>query len=329
SIIEGSSNNYPVFSQYDYTWVGRASLISELLEKLNNNCRLLMLLGITGIGKTALAECLTEKLYIDCLQENSKRFLIENFDDDKKSCDFTSTAIRWLEKWGETIFENDRKDNLILPRLVHKLRDERYLVLLDSVEITLEGNEEQGWSDFKDQKWVEFFDAYLSLEDCQSKIIITSQEFPRQINAKYKNFWHDYLLKGLTPLEQLELFDKTGLEVDEDSLNRPYLVRIGKVYEGHPLALKVISGEICSEKFNGDVSIYWDEYGKEIEAVEKAIEEAKTKGIVSGKDDRDKWRLASFTKELRSRVRKRLEVTFERLRNDSFKAYYLLCAAAT
>ena len=64
---ENIVKNSPHFSQYDQTWAGRNELILELLEKLNGGCRLLILEGITGIGKTALAECLVDKLYVDFL----------------------------------------------------------------------------------------------------------------------------------------------------------------------------------------------------------------------------------------------------------------------
>jgi Effector-associated domain 4 len=43
-------------------WVGRKALITELLRKLQEKTRLLWITGISGVGKTALAECLTSKI---------------------------------------------------------------------------------------------------------------------------------------------------------------------------------------------------------------------------------------------------------------------------
>lgn len=323
---ENIVKNSPHFSQYDQAWAGRNELILELLEKLNSGCRLLILEGITGIGKTALAECLANKLYVNFLKENWKRFLIDRFDVDSKSSDFNSTAVRWLEGWGETIFGDDRKNDLLMPRLLYRLKNNPYLIILDSLEFILEGDEEEGWGNFKDQEWVKFFDQYLD-GDCASRIIITTQQKSQQFNPKYEGSYLDYyILKGLTASEQLELFENLGLEANGDASNRSYLLRIGSVYEGHPLALKVIAGEIGNVKYNGNLKVYWEEYGKEIEEVEKSIEEAHTQGMISSKDDQ--WRLDNYSKALRERVKKRLDITFERLKDDFYNAYYLLCASS-
>jgi len=310
------------FFACDDAWVGRKDLISELAQKVQGSCRLLILLGIAGIGKTALAE----KLAVE-LQDDGRKFHQENFENQQQASDFASVAIRWLEKWGERITPDDRKDTQrLLNRLVNRLRENRYLVVIDSLELILKGNEEAGWNGFQDELWAKFFETFVAVESCQSRIIVTSQDLPEQIPARYKKFWDCQKLNGLTPSEQLDLFDKTGLEVEIDSQHRLYLERIGAAYEGHPLALRVIAGEIGSHPFYGNVAGYWHKYGDEIEEVEKAIEEAKTKGITASADD--DWRLDRYTRELRKNVRIRLEKTFERLNKDVLNAYRLLCEAS-
>ncbi|BAT56806.1 hypothetical protein NOS3756_58180 (plasmid) [Nostoc sp. NIES-3756] len=319
----------PNFFAYDDAWVGRESLIQDLSRRVRQSCRLLILVGITGIGKTALGERLAVELS-DWFDDDWTKFHQENFDNQEQTSDFASVAARWLEKWGELITPEDRKDTQrLLHRLVRHLQENRYLVQIDSLENILQGNEEEGWSDFKDEWWVRFFQSLLAADSCQSCIILTSQDLPAQIptiGTRYQNFWYCQPLSGLEETEQLALFEKTGLDVGTQSVGKPYLQRIGRAYEGHPLALRVIAGEIRNQPFDGNVVAYWNQYGREVEEVEKAIEEAKTKGITASADD--KFNLHRYTRELRRRVRVRLEKTFERLKTDVRYAYILLCEAS-
>ncbi len=318
----------PNFFAYDDAWVGRDKLINDLSSRVRGLCRLLILVGITGIGKTALGERLAVELS-DWFEEDWSQFHEENFDNEEQANDFASVAARWLEKWGELITPEDRKDTQrLLYRLVRHLQENRYLVQIDSLERILQGNEEEGWSDFRDDWWLRFFQTFLAADSCQSRMVLTSQDLPAQVltvGGKYQNFWYCQPLSGLEEAEQLALFGKTGLDVSTESANKSYLERIGRAYEGHPLALRVIAGEIRNYPFNGNVLAYWNKYGQEVEEVEKAIAEAKSGGANASADD--KFNLHQYTRNLRRNVRVRLERTFNRLK-DVRDAYVLLCEAS-
>jgi nucleoside phosphorylase len=323
---ETSPANPLNFFAMDGGWVGRSNLIEDISRRVyQKSCRLVMLVGMAGIGKTALGERLVIEL-ADWFDNNWTRFQQENFDDEQQSSDFASVAARWLEKWGETITSEDRKDpERLLNRLVRYLRQNRCLVQVDSLENILQGNEEDGWNDFKDKWWIEFFKSYLKAEACQSCIILTSQDLPGQIEdigAKSQNLWHCQILSGLDKLEQLALFEKASLDISPNSTGISYLKRIGSAYEGHPLALRVIAGEIKHKPFEGDVAAYWNKYGNEINEVDKAISEAQA-GMSVGVDD--KWQIDRFTKTLRRNLRSRLNKDFTRLKNDAKWAYILIC----
>lgn len=318
----------PNFFAYDDAWVGRDNLIRDLSDRIRSNCRLLMLVGIAGIGKTALGERLAVEV-ADWFENDWSHYHQENFDNEQQTSDFASVAARWLEKWGELITPDDRKDPQRLQnRLIKHLRENRYLVQMDSLENILQGNEEEGCSDFKDEWWLKFFDSYLKAESCQSGFILTSQDLPGQIEAvgtRSQNFWDRQLLSGLEKLEQIALFDKTELDVSPNSISRAYLERIGSAYEGHPLALRIIAGEIKNKPFERNVFAYWKKYGNEVEEVEKAIAEAQAGNSA---DADDKWQLDRFTKTLRKTVQSRINKTFDRLKEDARWAYILLCEAS-
>ncbi|NEQ29568.1 MAG: helix-turn-helix domain-containing protein [Leptolyngbya sp. SIO4C5] len=311
------------FYAYDEGWVGREELIADLSVQVQGSYRLMLITGIAGVGKTALAE----RLSLELLEFGSP--LQENFDAEDRSPDFSSFAARLLEKLGQVVTPSDRADvPQLLVRLTQALQTSRRLLLIDSLEELLQGSEQEGWSEFQDEAFLSFFQRVLSAETFQSRILVTTQALPSQLLAygsRYRNNWKPQLLTGLSPSEQLALFERTGLEVSSEAPEHSTLVRIGKAYEGHPLALRIISGEIGSRPFFGDVLAYWNRYGHEIEAVETAIAEAEA-GQAVGADD--KWRLDRFTRELRRNVRARLEQTFQRLRQDAKFAYVLLCEAS-
>ncbi len=308
------------FLAYDQAWVGRDEQISHLSQLLRGNCRILLITGIAGIGKTSLAERLILEL------QDISLLLRENFDNQEQAIDWSSTVARLLEKCGQTVTPDVRQDTRQLThRLVHYLQNNRCLLVVDSLEEVLQGDEQSGWSTFKDEGFLRFLQQVLVAETCQSRLILTSQELPTQVlefGTRYQNFWYNQPLRGLSETEQIALFGKTGLDVRQDAEGRPYLLRIGVAYEGHPLALRVIAGEIGNRPFFGNVVAYWHRYGSEIEAVEQAIAAAQA-GEVRGANDQ--WRLDRFTQALRRNVQNRLEQTLQRLKCDVKYAYILLC----
>jgi hypothetical protein len=320
-IVECGSNKQVSCFSYDSNWVGRDELIVHLSKKLQGTCRVLILTGITGIGKTALAERLAVEL-----QGNWTDYCPVNFDDKERVTDFVSVATELLTDRNETVTPEERKNpQQLLNRLVTRLREHRYLLLIDSLEQILKGNEETGWSCFEDEWWERFFEQLMTAEACESRVILTSQNMPAQLEImglRYRNFWHCQSLSGLTEPERLELFETTGLETATESPAQPYLVRIGAAYEGHPLALRVIAGEIVNPPFNGNVVAYWKKYGHEVEEVEQDHQQTEVKSAD------DEFKLDRFTRRLQRAVKKRVELTFKRLAEEVFNAYVLLGEAS-
>jgi uncharacterized protein YwgA len=316
----------------DKLWVGREKLVEQFIDQINSSCRVLLLVGMTGIGKTALAEKIVEGLRGDWIEHR------DNFETEDKVSDFASVALQWLERWGQNIPIESRKSEQLMPRLINHLCENHYLILMDSLEYLLKGNEDDGWGDFHDEWWGKFFVSFFAASNCQSRLILTSQDLPTKFESadcdRYHQLWSKQLLKGLDESEQIKLFKKSKLDVDLNLSDSPLRI-IGQVYDGHPLVLRTIAGEInCS--YNGQVAVYWKENGHYIEKVKKDLEEAYNQGKDHKEEDgwqlvsyeKDRWEIASYTKSLRDKVKARIEETFKRLSRDVPDSYLLLCMAS-
>lgn len=156
--------------------MGREALIADLAARVRGSCRLLFITGIAGVGKTALAE----RLSLELTEFGGP--LRENFDAHDPAAGFSGFAARLLEKTGQGVTPSDRADSQqLLTRLVQTLQTSRRLILIDSLEELLQGNEKEGWSEFNDEAFLRCFQRVLSAEACQSRLILTSQELPTQL----------------------------------------------------------------------------------------------------------------------------------------------------
>jgi hypothetical protein len=312
--------NHVYQSEY---WIERGNLSHELQAKLTGNCRLLLLVGISGIGKTAQAEKLVENLRT----ENSWIEIRCNFENDKKQT-FSDFAISCIEKNNRSVSNSDISPDALLKDLAQCLIEYPYLILLDSAEYLLTGNDETGWGEFQDILWCQLFSLLLSAENCQSRIIITSQDDMTQLSShchRYHRLWDKKMIRGWAESEQIAFFHLHFQEIDMELLKSPTypLNIIGRLYDGHPLVLEVICGEI-KEVYDRSVDAYWQEYRLEIEQVSKDIEEAITASS-SQEYKEDRWQLHSYTATLKRIINKRLGKTIERLQADANLAYLLLC----
>lgn len=308
----------PFYStQPDKIWVGRENIRDSLLKnKLNKNTRILVIVGISGIGKTSLAGKLIESLdragykllepEVDCSATNT-------------SPSFSTVLEQWLINWGEKISNEEKKlenaDRLI-ERILTKLRKQKYILFLDAIEHILKGDEQTEENQFVDPIWQKFLEKVLTTPEFLSRIIITSQTEPSGYQEIAPKYWYISPLSGLDDDACLEMFHRVGIDVDDDEDNCLYVERIIKIYGGHPLALWIIAKEIIID-FNGDAEQYWEEYKTTLEQFETIISSTP---VVSEKDRYD-----LHTNELlEQRVKNLIKQTFNRLQKDTLKSYQFL-----
>lgn len=299
-----------------YAWVGRGRLLAELVQRCRRGCRLLLVTGMTGVGKTALVNQMAQALAADL---TDLRWV--NFEAQERT-EFAQVASVLVEGVSNlAALSAEERRSAVLEGLLNQPK----LVVLDGLEASLQGNEDNGWSEFKDPEWAQFFQRWLAAAAGQSVVVITSQEVPaalRMLGSRYESAWHSVDLKGLEPDERILLFEALGVEAGRDPQGQDWLRRIGDAYEGHPLALKVIAGEILSSPFYGNLAAYWQNYGSEIEQLEQA------KAATHPKGEDDPLRLDRYSRQLRQVVRQRIELSFQRLQQEVPLAYQLLCMGA-
>jgi tetratricopeptide (TPR) repeat protein len=296
------------------TWVGREALINVLLPKLQEQTRLLWITGISGIGKTALGECLASQawkrnpsfqwIYLEILEGQSP--------------DFASVAADLLGKLGDRDLDPQTRNNpeQLAKRLLQKFQSQHYWIQLDALERLL--NTEQS-AEFIDPYWTTFFQCCLTESNVVSRLVLTAQAFPTalvEFSDRYPNTWSEIRLNGLLQVEQqLDFFSKRGLTVDSPSVvespHQDILTRIAQIYEGHPLVLKVIAEDILQE-FEGNVERYWQVYQLEFEQVARELQAIRLDEI-------------EYNEALDRKVRERIRRSIEQLPSDALS---LLCRSA-
>ena len=300
------------------TWVGREAIIDECLPKLQGQARILWITGISGIGKTALGECLASQawdgepafqwLYLEILEGQSPEFV--------------SVAADLLAKLGDIDLDPQERNDpkRLMERLLRKLKVSRYWLQVDSLERLL-NSEQPTETEFADHHWVTFIQRCLTEPNFVSRLVLTAQALPSslaELEDRYPNLWQVITLQGLLanqqdaqqPNEHLELFAKNGLRLDD--LSSVHLRRIGQIYEGHPLVLQVIAKEILAAPFDGNVTMYWERYDNEFEQVARELQAERVSPEL-------------YNQALQRRVRRRVELSLKRLPTDALD---LLCRSS-
>lgn len=298
-------------------WVGRELLVDALTWKIQGNCRVLMLVGITGIGKSSLAVRLGLE---PAMAQTWSVLKLIRFDANWQM--FEQFARQLLEEQMPSEPELGQNPQKLVIDLVTHLQTHPCLLILDMVEEILEMGA-RGEFHYKDPLFAQFFDLFTQVETMPSRLILTSQDqLPVMVEGRYKERTHLEWLKGLNPEEALELFGIWEVHPKTDE-EHEYLQRIIRVYEGHPLALRVIAGEIRESPYNGDIQAYWHDYGEEILTIEQQKQASDLHSTA------DSVTLANYSISLTDLVKCRVEKTFTRLRVSSPLAYVLLCMGAT
>jgi hypothetical protein len=231
-----------------YAFYGRKEELS-LLEQwiVVDNCRLVAVCGIGGIGKTYLAAEL-----VNNIRDKVDYLFWRSLKSSPPLEDILGAMLRFLSLEWEASSTQSLSQNL--SQLMSFLRNHRCLIVLDDFDAVLQNGDRtvsyllgyEGYGELL-KRWTE-----TSMKSC---LLLLSREKPREIAFKeHKNSpIRSPNLTGLHLSEAEEILKDKELLYDRNAWED--LIRI---YRGHPLALQIVS-TIIGESFNGSVSTFLEQ----------------------------------------------------------------------
>jgi WD40 repeat protein len=202
--------------------------------KPNHPCRLISLLGMGGIGKTALAVKLAQQV-----QKQFDFLIWRSLRNAPPVEDILTQWIQFLSHQQEVVSSSNLENKII--RLLHYLRTSRCLLILDNFEPILQSGDLRG-------SYRAGYEGYGQLLRCiaetshQSCLIVTSREKPIGLaNKEGKTLpVRSLQLSGLPDPDARHIFEAKGDFIGSEAEWHALISH----YAGNPLALKMVAASI-------------------------------------------------------------------------------------
>ncbi len=224
---------------------GRELELESLSEWiLEENCRLVVLLGMGGIGKTALSVKLAQKV-----GDNFEFLIWRSLKNAPPLEELLRDLIQFFSQQQETAVNLPKTISGQISRLTDYLRSSRCLLVFDNIETLLKPGSPAG-------RYREGYEGYEELfrrvaeTIHQSCLILTSREKPQYISSLEGESLpvRCWQLKGLPDVEGEKILNTKGLRGSEANIKQ-----LAQLYQGNPLALKIVATSI-QELFAGNIA---------------------------------------------------------------------------
>ena len=215
---------------------------------VHDRCRLVLLLGMGGIGKTALSIKLAQQITAQSSQANFEFVIWRSLRNAPRVDDLLIELIQILSQQQEVDLPTLLNDTI--SRLMHYLQTARCLLILDNAESILQGGDRQGVYQAGYEGYGQLLQTIGNTAH-NSCLILTSREKPKGIAA----IEGDALpirclqLSGLPETAGQAIFQAKGQFRGTD----PDWLAISQRYGGNPLALKIAASAI-KDLFGGNLS---------------------------------------------------------------------------
>lgn len=215
---------------------GREHELNELSNwVIDDRCKVVTILGIGGIGKTALTMQLAKKVSTDF------QFIVWRSLKNAPPCnDILRDILLIFSRQQETDLRKPT-DHLV-SLLISYMQTSRCMIILDNFESVLEGEINAGQCKPEYEDYCRLI-RRIGESNHQSTLIISSREKPSSLNQLdgSGSMVRSLQLKGMDHTDSKVLLEEKQLEGDDEAWNK-----LIESYAGNPLALKLVSSTIQS-----------------------------------------------------------------------------------